>query len=165
MIPDDTIRKYLLASLQGRKAHLSFEETVKDFPDDYYNRKIPGIQYSCWDLLEHLRLAQWDILDFIVNPDYKSKQWPDGYWTKDKGDTEKWESSVNKCLKDLRDLEAMVNDHTIDLYSPIPHAPDYTIFQEIILVINHNSYHTGQLLMMRKGLGIWSANHNVNDYL
>ena len=157
MIQDDTIRKHLLASLQGRNAHISLEETIKDFPDDYYNKKIPGIKYSCWDLLEHLRIAQWDILYFLKNPDYQSISWPDSYWPKDKGDNEKWNHSVKNYLNDRKDLEAMVEDPATDLYSPIPHAPDYTIFRDIILVIDHNSYHTGQLLMLRRALGIWSA--------
>ncbi len=164
MNQDDIIRKHLLASLQGRNAHLSFEKTIKDFPDDYYNKKISGIQYSCWDLLEHLRIAQWDILDFVVNPEYQSITWPDDYWPKDKGDAEKWKSSVNNYLNDRKGLEAMVEDNAIDLYNPIPHAPDYTILQEIILVIDHNSYHTGQLLILRRALGIWSAHHGINDY-
>ena len=88
MIQDETIRKRLLASLQGRNAHLTVEETIKDFPDDFYNKNISGVQFSCWDLLEHLRIAQWDILDFIVNPEYQSISWPDSYWPKDKGDNE-----------------------------------------------------------------------------
>jgi len=155
MIQDVTIRKHLLASLQGRNAHISFEETIKDFPNDYYNNKISGIQYSCWDLLEHLRIAQWDILDFIMNPEYQSISWPDGYWPKDKGDVEKWKHSVKNFLNDRKELEAMLEDGEVDLYGPIPHAPDYSIFREIVLVIDHNSYHTGQLLMLRRALGIW----------
>ena len=164
MIQDDTIRKHLLASLQGRNAHISFEETIKDFPDDFYNKKIPGIQYSCWDLLEHLRLAQRDILDFTVNPEYQSKSWPDNYWPKDKGDAEKWKNSVKNFLDDRKEIEAMLEDSAVDLYSPIPYAPDYTIFREIVIVIDHNSYHTGQLLSLRRALGIWSAHYGINEY-
>lgn len=164
MIQDDTTRKHLLASLQGRNAHLSFEQTIREFPEDYYNQKITGIQYSCWDLLEHLRIAQWDILDFILNPEYKSKTWPDDYWPKDQGDKEKWEQSVKKFLEDRKKLEAMVEDKSKDLFGPIPHAPDYTIFREIVIVIDHNSYHTGQLLSLRRALGIWSARYGLNEY-
>jgi len=164
MNQDDTIRKHLLASIQGRNAHLSFEKTINNFPEDYYNKKISGIEYSCWDLLEHLRVAQWDILDFIVNPDYKPIEWPDGYWTKEEGNTVMWNQSVKNYLRDRKKLETMVDDNTIDLYSPIPHAPDYTIFQEIMVIIDHNSYHTGQLLLMRKTLGIWSADYGLSDY-
>ena len=164
MNKDDTIRKHLLTSLQGRNAHLSFEQTIKDFPDNYYNKKISGIQYSCWDLLEHLRIAQWDILDFIMNPEYQSKSWPDNYWPKDKGDAEKWKNSVKNFLDDRKEIEAMLEDSAVDLYSPIPHAPDYTIFREIVIVIDHNSYHTGQLLSLRRALGIWSAHYEINEY-
>ncbi len=161
---DDTIRKHLLTSLQGRNAHLSFEQTIKDFPDNYYNKKISGIQYSCWDLLEHLRIAQWDILDFIMNPEYQSKSWPDNYWPKGKGDAEKWKNSVKNFLDDRKEIETMLEDSAVDLYSPIPHAPDYTIFREIVIVIDHNSYHTGQLLLLRRALGIWSAHYGINEY-
>ena len=161
---DDTIRKHLLTSLQGRSAHLSFEQTIKDFPDNYYNKKISGIQYSCWDLLEHLRIAQWDILDFIMNPEYQSKSWPDNYWPKDKGDAEKWKNSVKNFLDDRKEIETMLEDSAVDLYSPIPHASDYTIFREIVIVIDHNSYHTGQLLSLRRALGIWSAHYGINEY-
>ena len=157
MTNDDSIRKHLIAALQGHNAHLSFEETVRDFPDSYYNEKISGVPYSCWDLLEHLRIAQWDILDFIVNPDYQSIKWPDGYWPEEEGDAEKWNRSVKRFLNDRKQLENMVKNKTTDLYGPIPHAPDYTIFREIMLVIDHNSYHTGQLLVLRKALGIWPA--------
>ena len=165
MIQETTNRKHLLASLQGRNAHLSFEKTIKDFPADYYNKKISGVEYSCWDLLEHLRIAQWDILDFIENPNYKPIEWPDAYWPKDKGDAEKWQASVKNYLHDRKKLEAMVMDNAIDLYSPIPHIPDRTIFQEILIIIDHNSYHTGQLLLIRKALGIWSVNYSLNDYV
>jgi len=164
MIQDDTIRKQLLASLQGRNAHLSFEQTIVDFPDDYYNKKISGIQYSCWDLLEHLRIAQWDILYFIMNPKYETKSWPDDYWPKDKGNAEKWKNSAKNFLNDRKDLEVMLEDYAIDLFSPIPHAPDYTIFREIVIVIDHNSYHTGQLLSLRRALGIWSTDYGINEY-
>ena len=165
MIQDNTYRKQLLASLKGLSAHISFEKTIEDFPEDYYNKKISGIQYSCWDLLEHLRIAQWDILDFIMNPKYQTITWPDSYWPKDKGDAEKWRHSVKNYLNDRKDLEAMVEDNAIDLYSPIPHAPDYTIFREIVIVIDHNSYHTGQLLLLRRALGIWSAQYGISDYV
>lgn len=164
MNKDDTIRKHLLASLQGRNAHLSFEQTIKDFPDNYYNKKIPGIQYSCWDLLEHLRIAQWDILDFILNSKYQSKTWPDAYWPKDEGNKEKWKNSVKNFLNDRKELETMLEDNAIDLYGPILHAQDYTIFREIVIVIDHNSYHTGQLLSLRRALGIWSAHNGINEY-
>jgi len=153
---DDIKRKHLLASMQGRNAHISFEKTIHDFPLDYCNKKISGIQYSCWDLLEHLRIAQQDILDFILNPNYQSKTWPDDYWPKEEGDPHKWKISVKNFLKDRIDLETILMDDAVNLFAPIKLAPDYTIFREIILVIDHNSYHTGQLLVFRKALGIFS---------
>ena len=149
------IRQQLLKALKGRNAHLSFEDTVKDFPVDYYNKKIDGVLYSCWDLLEHIRIAQSDILDFIMNPDYKEKPWPEGYWPVEEADQKNWNKSIENFLRDRRELENMVTNISTDLLSPILHAPEYTIFREILLVIDHSSYHIGQLLTLRKGLGIW----------
>ena len=157
MNQDQICRSHLLAALRGNVAHLSFEETVKNFPESHYNEKIPGVQYSSWDVLEHMRIGQWDILDFIINPEYQSIEWPDGYWPKEKGGVKKWNGSVDDFLIDRKKLEDMVNDASIDLFSPIPHAPDYTVFKEITLVISHNSYHLGQILTMRKAMGIWPA--------
>lgn len=156
MEQDQLIRKNLMVSLQGGNAHLTFEEAVKSFPGEYIHRRVSGFNFNCWELVEHMRIAQWDILDFTRNPDYKTLVWPEGYWPKEKGDLASWEQSVNQFLKDRKTLEDMVQDRTIDLYSPIPHAPDYTIFREIVLVIDHNSYHLGQLVILRKALGIWS---------
>lgn len=156
MEQDQLIRKNLLVSLQGRNAHLTFEEAVRNLPEDKINLKITGVNYSCWELVEHLRIAQWDILEFIRNPDYTSPKWPEGYWPKEDGDLATWEQTVNSFLQHRKTLEELVQDPTIDLYSPIPHAPDYTIFREIVLVIDHNSYHLGQLIILRKALGIWT---------
>lgn len=155
MEQDQLIRKNLLVSLQGRNAHLTFEEAVRNFPEEKINLKITGVNYSCWDLVEHLHIAQWDILEFMRDPAYTSPQWPEGYWPKEDGDLATWEQTVKSFLQDRKTLEELVQDPTIDLYSPIPHAPDYTIFREIVLVIDHNSYHLGQLIILRKALGIW----------
>ncbi len=155
MEQDQLIRKNLLVSLQGRNAHLTFEEAIKNFPEDQFNKRIVGANYSCWELVEHLRIAQLDILEFIRNPDYTSPSWPEGYWPKEDGELATWEQAVNSFLQDRKILEELVQDRNIDLYSPIPHAPDYTIFREIVLVIDHNSYHLGQLVILRKALEIW----------
>ena len=155
MEQDELIRKHLLASLRGQNAHISFEECIKDFPKHKLNTKVKGIEYSPWELVEHMRIAQWDILEFIRNPGYESPKWPEGYWPKEQGNVSKWTNAMKLFLKDRKTLENYVKDKTIDLYGPIPHAPDYTIFREIVLVIDHNSYHTGQLVALRKAMGIW----------
>jgi uncharacterized damage-inducible protein DinB len=152
---NDIIRKQLLESLDGRNAHLTFRDTIKDFPPEYYNEKVGDVEYSCWDLLEHMRIAQYDIIDFIKNPNYQEREWPADYWPKEPADVQKWESSVEKFLDDESEVRGLLEDDSVDLYSPIPHAPKYTIFREVLLILNHNSYHTGQLLVLRKSLGIW----------
>jgi len=155
MEQDELIRKHLLASLEGKNAHLSFEESIKDIPMGKINKRMEGIEYSSWELVEHMRIAQWDILEFIRNPNFTSPKWPEGYWPKEGGTTSKWKKTIEQFLKDRKTLENYVKDKTVNLYGPIPHAPDYTIFREIVLVIDHNSYHTGQLVTLRKALGIW----------
>lgn len=155
MEQDELIRQHLLASLKGRNAHISFEETIKEFPKSKLNTKIEGIKYSSWELVEHMRIAQWDILEFIRNPAYQARNWPEDYWPNEQGSASKWEKAIEQFLRDRKTLENYVKDRNMDIYSPIPHAPDYTIFREIVLVIDHNSYHTGQLVLLRKSMGIW----------
>ena len=154
---DDVFRKNLVVSLDGRDAHLTFEATMTNFPPEYYNKRLGHIEYSCWELLEHMRIAQSDILDFIKNAEYKEREWPAGYWPEEPANQEAWENSVKSFLNDESEIRRMLEDDTTDLYGPIPHAPEYTIFREVLIILNHNSYHTGQLLTLRKLLGIWPA--------
>ena len=155
--PETVMRKNLLQSLDGRNAHLTFKATIKNFPPEHYNTKLENIEYSCWGLLEHMRIAQEDILDFIKNPEYVERKWPADYWPSGSADKEQWKASVERFQTDENEFRKMLEDETLDLFSPIPHAPDYTLFREILLIVNHNSYHTGQLLTLRKMLGIWPA--------
>jgi len=150
----EVLRKHLIESLSGRKSHLTFEQAVKDFPEAFINQKVDGVPHSAWDLVEHLRIAQFDILDFIKNPDYEEMPWPEGYWPKTEGSVAMWKGSIKKFLGDRDELVSMINDDAIDLFSPIPHVPDYTIFREIIIMANHNSYHTGQLIFLRRAFDL-----------
>jgi hypothetical protein len=109
-------------------------------------------------LIEHLRVAQWDILEFIRNPDHISPDWPEGYWPHpdQKADWTQWEGTIQLFQSDLKALQDLVAEPNTDLYAPIPHAPTYTIFREIVLVADHNAYHIGELAILRGVMGLWS---------
>ena len=156
MTDKEILRKELLNLLYGRNAHATFEKAVTNFPMEYINSKVEGIDHSPWQLIEHMRLGQWDILDFIRNPNYKEVEFPSGYWSKEENATpEMWNNTIQKFKNDLEEFVKIINDPDTDFFSPIPHAKDYTIYREILLLSNHNSYHTGQLILMRKVLRIW----------
>lgn len=157
MTNDEVVRQQLIALLRGGNAHLNFERAVSQFPFDYINRKASPISYSPWELLEHMRICQWDILEFIRKPQYKSPPWPKGYWPA-KGefaDEKDWQRTLNEFRRDLLSVEKLVNDPSTNLYQPIPHATDFNIFREILLIADHNAYHLGELVVLRKVLSIW----------
>ena len=155
---DNTVlRDQLLALLEGGNAHIKFERAIADFPMDHINSRVPEIPYSVWELIEHMRIAQYDILDFIKNADYKERKWPDDYWPpKDKKPNEEsWNQSIKRFNDDLAALKQCIKDPQTDFTGPIPHAPDYNILREILLVADHNSYHTGQIVVIRRALKIY----------
>ncbi len=153
---DNTTRYLLKQFLTEAKAHGTFEHAVKDFPVEYINKKVEGIEYSAWQLIEHLRLAYLDIYEFIIKADYVSPKWPEGYWpNSDEVNKEKWENSISQINDLTNKLVELLEDENTDLYSDLPHAKGYNILREIILVIDHNAYHIGQLIILRKLLGIW----------
>ncbi len=159
MSADEIIRDQLLALLRGGNAHMPFAEAVANFPLEHINTHPPHVPYSFWHLLEHLRLTQWDILDFIRNPDYQYVPWPTGYWPapETQADEAQWNQTIAGFHADLQALEQLVRDPQTDLTAPIPHAPDYTIFREILLVADHNAYHIGELGILRQIAGLWPA--------
>lgn len=164
MKPDQLIRKELLALLRGGHAHMEFDEAVDRFPMDHINRKAPHIPYSAWHFLEHMRIAQWDILEFIRNPKHVSPDYPEGYRPRqDKhADEAQWTRTVQAFRNDLKDLEAIVEDRSQDLFAPLPHAKSYTIFREILTAADHNAYHIGEFALLRQALQAWPAD---NQYL
>lgn len=164
MRTDEAIRKELLTLLQGAHAHMSPAEVLAGFPLEHVNDKPPNSPYSCWHILEHMRIAQWDIVEFIRDPAHVSPEYPEGYRPRPESRTDEagWRSSAERLLKDLAALEDMVRDPRNDLFAPIPHAPDYTLFQEALTAADHLSYHMGELAMMRQVLGLWPEG---NEYL
>lgn len=158
MDQDAILRKQLLVTLQGKGAHMTFDEAVADFPMNMINLQPLNVSYTPWHLVEHLRLAQWDILDYIRNPDYESRKWPDDYWPAPdaRADADAWEKSIADFRRDLQELEDIVQDPATDLYAPIPHGyGGHTILREILLVADHNAYHVGELAILRQIMGAW----------
>jgi hypothetical protein len=152
MNTEQTLRNELAALLRGGNAHEGFEVKVAGFPAKHINSAPPGVvrppsvPFTPWDLLEHMRIAQWDILGFIKNPNHESPDWPGGYWPEagQKVAAAVWEESLESFRSDLRSLTALAENPDTDLFSPIPHAPGYTILRELLVAADHNSYHIGQ---------------------
>jgi hypothetical protein len=155
---EQIMREQLLALLRGGHAHMTFDAAVTEFPLDAINRKPPNVPYTPWHLLEHIRLAQWDILEFIRNPDHISPDWPAGYWppAEAQADAAQWQQTIAAFQADLKSLEDIVNSPETDLFAPLPHGMPYTIFREIMVVANHNSYHIGEFAILRQVMNTWS---------
>ena len=149
---DKALRDHLLSLLRGGNAHISFEDFVAGFPVKACGRKIEGLPYTPWQVLEHLRIAQWDILEFCRDAKHVSPAWPKGYWPKpaDLGNEELWKETVEKFRQDLKQMEELVADPSIDLFARIPHGSGQTILREALLVADHNAYHLGALALMSR---------------
>lgn len=161
MESDAVIREQLLTLLREGNAHMPLESAVRDFPEDAMNTCPPRVSYTPWHLLEHIRRAQNDILEFIRDPRYVSPPWPEGYWpaTDAKATRAQWQETLRGFRSDLADLQAMVADPAVRLTDPLPHAPGYNIFREILLVADHNAYHVGEFAILRQVMGTWPDNH------
>src|ERR1043165_74937 len=151
---DKALRGHLLYLLRGSDAHIGFEKAVKDFPIGLINRKAEGVPYTPWQLLEHMRIAQWDILEFSRSATHVSPRWPDGYWPEEGvgADEDNWRRSVERFRADLGEIEALVEDPSTALYARLPHAAGQTILHEALLVADHNAYHLGALVTLRRAL-------------
>jgi uncharacterized damage-inducible protein DinB len=137
---------------------MSLDDAVADLPALLRGRKPDGLPYSPWQLLEHIRITQHDILDFCRNPKYKEIAWPDDYWPKSaepSSDTA-WDASVRQIREDRAGLEALATDESLDLAARIPHGTGQTYLREILLVMDHTAYHMGELIVVRRLLGAWS---------
>jgi hypothetical protein len=146
------LREHVLELLEGKSAHIDIESALKDFPVERINENAGGSPHTAWQLLEHIRIAQWDILDFCTNPDYKQMKWPDDYWPKGDGTSETWRRSVKQIQDDIQAMRDLVSDEKNDLFAKIPHGEGQTILREALLVADHNAYHLGQLVLVKKML-------------
>lgn len=153
---DQPLRDHLLYLLKGGGAHATFDDAIGDWPVQLAGAKVANYPHSAWALLEHLRLAQWDILEFSRNRKHVSPEWPEGYWpASDAPASEKdWKKSVAAFESDLREMQSLVANRQTDLYAKIPWGDGQTILREALLVADHNAYHIGQLVMLRKAIGI-----------
>jgi len=154
---NDPVREQIINLLKGGQAHLTLDDALKDFPEKLRGVTPPGAEHSAWQLLEHLRIAQWDILEFSRDAKHVSPKWPDGYWpTSDKPPTDaQWKKSISAIKKDLQAMQRLVEDPSTDLYSKIPHGTGQNILREALLIADHNAYHLGQLVLVRRLLGAW----------
>lgn len=157
MNTDQALRNQLVKVLAWRGAHATFDDVIEGIPSEMRGRKPAGLPYSPWRLLEHLRIAQYDILDFCRNPDYAEHRWPDDYWPDADAppDAAAWDASIAQFRSDLHAMQALVADPATDLFAPIPHGDGQTILREALLVADHNAHHVGQLIVVRRLLGIW----------
>ncbi len=159
---DSSLRQHLLDLLTGSNAHADFEAAIKGLPVPLRGKTPKGakdseVAHSPWELLEHLRIAQEDILDFSRNSQYKQRPWPGGYWPASASppDEKAWDKSVRAFRRDLKTFCALVADPQTDLYAKIPHGDGQTILREALLIADHNAYHVGQLILVRRLLGAW----------
>jgi hypothetical protein len=159
MLPDAmaALREHVLYLLRGGGAHLDFESAIADLPADLRGAKVAGLPHTPWRLLEHLRIAQWDILEFCRDPRHVSPPFPEGYWPDGDAPPEDgaWDRSVAAFRADLRAVQDLVADPATDLFAPIPHGQGQTVLREALLVADHNAYHLGQLVVVRRLLGAW----------
>lgn len=151
------LRKQLVNTLRGSNVYRPITELLNGLTAQEAGKQVAGLPYTIWQLLEHLRFAQHDILDFCRNPNYKEPDWPEDYWTKEPAPEN--EQALNTSIKDFKkDLDAMValiNDKTNDLTAPIPHGTGQTLLREAMLVATHNAYHIGEIVVLRRLLGVW----------
>jgi hypothetical protein len=156
--PHKALREHLLYLLEGGGAHLHFDQAIAGIPAELRGKTVPHVPHSPWRLLEHMRIAQWDILEFSRNPKHVSPPFPDGYWPEGDAppDEKAWERSIERFQAGLSAMKALVADPATDLFARIPHGEGQTILREALLVADHNAYHLGQLVVVRRMLGCWA---------
>ncbi|HEV7374896.1 MAG TPA: DinB family protein [Pyrinomonadaceae bacterium] len=152
MNQEQTLREHLLYLLRGGGAHVDFESVVADFPVEAVHQKIEHLPYTAWAVLEHMRIAQLDILEFSRNAAYVSPKWPEGYWPSgdSPADAGVWKKSVESFRADLKQMEELVANPATDLFAPIAHGEEQTILREALLIADHNAYHLGVLVTMKR---------------
>ena len=150
------LRLHLEKMLDWQDAHVPFDAAVKGIPSEMHGVQPPGLPYTLWQVLEHLRICQWDILDFCVNSAYKEMPFEE-YWPKtiSPPDSDSWEQSIAEFRKDREVLKSLAMDSKLDLFATIPHGTGQTYLRELLLVADHNAYHIADLVAIRRVLGIW----------
>lgn len=154
---DRILREQLVSLLKGGGAHVHFLDALEDYPVRKRGAFVKGLRHTAWQLLEHARIAQWDILEFSRNPKHVSPDFPGGYWPRTPGPSndEAWEKSVQTFQRDLAEMAKLVKNPKTDLYAKIPHGDGQTILRQALVLADHNSYHLGQLVDLRRAIGAW----------
>ena len=156
---DKAVRDLLRKALAWKEAHATFDDAVAGIPTNLRGVRPANLPYSAWELLEHLRITQRDILDFCIDPNYSERKWPDDYWPPSPAPESDaaWEQSVREFVADRAALQKLANDASTDLDAKIPHGSGQTYRRELVLVIDHSAYHVGQLVLVRRLLGAWEG--------
>jgi uncharacterized damage-inducible protein DinB len=154
---ENAFREQIAKMLDWEEAHAGFETAVSDLPTALQGKQPAGLPYSPWQLLEHLRISQHDILDFCVNPKYREMSWPNDYWpaAAEPKSAGAWNESVQRFKQDRSALQRLARDPSIDLDARIPHGSGQTYLRELLLVADHTAYHVGELIVVRRLLGAW----------
>jgi hypothetical protein len=157
MTPDESLRKHLVELLTGASAHIDFEGAIASLPEKLRGARHPSVPHTPWRLVEHMRIAQWDILQFSTDPNHVSPEWPQGYWPEGDAppDSGAWDRTVESFRADLKTMVALIENPATDLHARIPHDEVQTILREALLIADHNAYHLGQLIVVRRLLGAW----------
>ena len=155
------IHQQLAQNLRAGNAHMSFEEAVAEFPDAQINTRPEHVEYSFWHLIEHLRLTQADILRYLTDPDYQEMAWPRDYWPAQDAAASRaeWDASIEGFRQDREALAAMVEDEGNDILTPVPSHPEHTLLREVLIIIDHNAYHIGELAALRQVANAWGPGH------
>lgn len=157
MTHDQQIRQQLAKTLDWGEAHVDFRTAVQDFPSDLRGEKPPGFSHSAWELLEHMRIALWDIVEYTKDSRHKSPPWPKGYWPPlpEPPQKEAWDQSVDSVFDLLEEMRGLILDRSRPLLEPLPRSQGQTLMREALLAADHNAYHVGELVQLRKALGAW----------
>ncbi|HEX6053017.1 MAG TPA: DinB family protein [Gemmatimonadaceae bacterium] len=157
--PTDALRAQLRRILNWQDAHVGFEKGVQGLAPSLRGTRVHGFPHSPWELVEHMRITQRDILDFCRNPAYEEPKWPDDYWptSPEPPSEQAWDDTITAFREDRAALEALAVDASVDLFATIPHGTGQTYLREILLVVDHNAYHLGQLIAVRRQLGAWDG--------
>jgi hypothetical protein len=156
-VKERVLREHLRNLLSGRGAHLDWSAAFAGIPPKLRGIRPVDLPHSAWELLEHMRIAQWDILEFSHNPKHVSPDWPAGYWPDrpEPPSAKAWEKSLKMFGRDLASMKRLVRNPQTDLFARIPHGTGQTILREALLVADHNAYHLGQVIVLRRLLGAW----------
>jgi hypothetical protein len=155
----DSLRAHIVNLLSGKGAHVDFDAALSEFPAELRGAQLASAPHTAWQLLEHMRIAQWDILEFSRDPKHVSPNWPEGYWpeTPAPQNDGAWDKSLRQFQADLDAMRQLVADPGHDLLARIPHGQGQTLLREALVLADHNAYHLGQLVFLRKMLGSWQA--------